>query len=75
MQIKIDNALAQIKGLMAGTMPPSTAPPAGGGGGRGGRGQTGAQNAAEARPQGSDGVDRAGGHAVAARPTPCSSTS
>ena len=55
-QIKIDNALAQIKGLMAGTLPPSTAPPAGGGGGRGGRGQTGAQDAAEARPQGSTAV-------------------
>jgi creatinine amidohydrolase len=51
LQIKIDNALAQIKGLMAGTLPPSTAPPAGGGG-RGGRGQTGAQNPAEGRPQG-----------------------
>jgi creatinine amidohydrolase len=49
-QIKIDNALAQIKGLMAGTLAPSTAPPPGGGGG--GRGQAAAQNAAEARPQG-----------------------
>ena len=49
LQIKIDNALAQIKGLMAGTLPPSTAPPAGGGGGRGGRGQ--AQAVAQA-PQG-----------------------
>ena len=29
-QIKIDNALAQIKGLMAGTLAPSTAPPPGG---------------------------------------------
>jgi creatinine amidohydrolase len=46
-QIKIDNALAQIKGLMAGTLAPSTAPPPGGG-----RGQAAAQNAAEARPQG-----------------------
>jgi len=56
-QIKIDNALAQIKGLMAGTLPPSTAPPAaaGGRGGRGGRGQ--AETTAEARPpQGSTAV-------------------
>jgi creatinine amidohydrolase len=52
LQIKIDNALAQIKGLMAGTSPPSTAPPAGGAGrgGRGGRGE--AQASAEARPPG-----------------------
>jgi creatinine amidohydrolase/Fe(II)-dependent formamide hydrolase-like protein len=28
-QIKIDNALTQIKGLLAGSVPPSTAPPAG----------------------------------------------
>jgi creatinine amidohydrolase/Fe(II)-dependent formamide hydrolase-like protein len=35
LQIKIDNALAQIRGLMAGTVQPSSAPPAGRGGGRG----------------------------------------
>ena len=36
LQIKIDNALAQIKGLMAGTLQPSAAPQQGGrGGGRG----------------------------------------
>jgi creatinine amidohydrolase/Fe(II)-dependent formamide hydrolase-like protein len=57
LQIKIDNALAQIKGLMAGTTPPSTepqrgAPAEGGGRGRGGRGQGAAQNTAQARPQG-----------------------
>jgi creatinine amidohydrolase/Fe(II)-dependent formamide hydrolase-like protein len=38
LQIKIDNALAQIKGLMAGTAQPSPEPQRGGGGGRGGRG-------------------------------------
>lgn len=36
LQIKIDNAVAQIKGLMSGTIQPSTAAPAGGGGRRGG---------------------------------------
>jgi creatinine amidohydrolase len=55
LQIKIDNALAQIKGLIAGTIQPSTAPQrgaeGGGGRGRGGRGQTG-QTAGQDRPQG-----------------------
>ncbi len=41
LQIHIDNALAQIKGVMAGTLQPSVVPPAGGGGGRGGRGDIG----------------------------------
>jgi creatinine amidohydrolase/Fe(II)-dependent formamide hydrolase-like protein len=57
LQIKIDNALAQIKGLMAGTGQPSAEPQRGatpeGGGGRAGRGGRGAaQTAAQARPQG-----------------------
>jgi creatinine amidohydrolase/Fe(II)-dependent formamide hydrolase-like protein len=34
-QIKIDNAVAQIKGLMAGTLQPAISAPGGGGGGRG----------------------------------------
>jgi creatinine amidohydrolase/Fe(II)-dependent formamide hydrolase-like protein len=52
LQIKIDNALAQIKGLMAGTLPPSTAPQGRGGDAEGrGRGRGGAQGAT-ARPQG-----------------------
>ena len=47
-QIKIDNAVAQIKGLMAGTIQPAPPPQAGaGGGGRGGgRGGRGGQAAA-----------------------------
>jgi creatinine amidohydrolase len=54
LQIKIDNALAQIKGLMAGTVPPSTAPQGRGGdadAGRRGRGRDAASDAA-ARPRG-----------------------
>jgi creatinine amidohydrolase/Fe(II)-dependent formamide hydrolase-like protein len=55
LQIKIDNALAQIRGLVAGTAQPSTLPQRGGGaeggGGRSGRGQT-AQNAAPDQRQG-----------------------
>jgi creatinine amidohydrolase len=45
LQIKIDNALKQIKGLMAGTLQPSEPAPAAGGGGRGGRGGAGGSNA------------------------------
>ena len=41
LQIKIDNALTQIKGLMAGTIQPVTAEPAGGGRGGAGRGGRG----------------------------------
>jgi creatinine amidohydrolase len=56
LQIKIDNALAQIKGLMTGTNQPSPGPQRGaapeGGGGRGGRGGRGGTQAAQARPQG-----------------------
>jgi creatinine amidohydrolase/Fe(II)-dependent formamide hydrolase-like protein len=58
LQIKIDNALAQIKGLMAGTGRPSADPERGAaeggpaGGGRGGRGRGGAQNAGPALPEG-----------------------
>jgi creatinine amidohydrolase len=55
LQIKIDNALAQIKGLMAGTGQPSPEPQRGAapeGGGRGGRGGRGGAQAAQARPQG-----------------------
>ncbi len=60
LQIKIDNALAQIKGVMAGTTRPSGTPQRGdaaeegagrGGRGRGGRGQGAPQNV-QARPQG-----------------------
>jgi creatinine amidohydrolase/Fe(II)-dependent formamide hydrolase-like protein len=60
LQIKIDNALAQIKGVMAGTTRPSGTPQRGdaaeegagrGGRGRGGRGQGAPQNI-QARPQG-----------------------
>jgi creatinine amidohydrolase/Fe(II)-dependent formamide hydrolase-like protein len=47
LQIKIDNAVTQIKGLMAGSLQPAAGAPAGGGGG--GRGGRGAQ-AAEAGP-------------------------
>jgi creatinine amidohydrolase/Fe(II)-dependent formamide hydrolase-like protein len=47
LQIKIDNALAQAKGLMAGTIQPTTdAPAAGGGRGRGGAGGPGGQRPA-----------------------------
>ena len=43
LQIKVDNAVAQIKGLMAGTLQPASVDqPAGGGGGGGGRGGAGA---------------------------------
>jgi creatinine amidohydrolase len=57
LQIKIDNALAQIRGLVAGTGQPSTLPQRGagadGGGGRGGRGRgQAAQNAAPDQRQG-----------------------
>jgi creatinine amidohydrolase len=41
LQIKIDNALAQIKAMTAGSMPPVPDVPGGGGGGRGGRGGRG----------------------------------
>jgi creatinine amidohydrolase len=46
LQIKIDNALAQIKGLMNGSIQPAAAAAEGGGGrgGRGGRGGAAAQN-------------------------------
>lgn len=54
LQIKIDNALAQIKGLIAGTIQPSAESPAGGGGGggggRGGRGNP-AADTAQAAPR------------------------
>ena len=53
LQIKIDNALAQIKGLMAGTMPPSDGAGrrvAAGRGGPAGQAADAAQNAAAARP-------------------------
>ncbi len=50
LQIKIDNALAQIKGLMGGTMQPATSEAPAGAGGRGGRGAGGP--AAAATPQG-----------------------
>jgi creatinine amidohydrolase len=58
LQIKIDNALAQIKSLTGGTAAPAAAPQRGaaaeeGGGGRGGRGGRGRGGAApEARPTG-----------------------
>jgi creatinine amidohydrolase len=58
LQIKIDNALAQIKALMAGAAPSSQEPQRGaadeGGGGRGGRGRggRGGGQAAEAGPPG-----------------------
>jgi creatinine amidohydrolase/Fe(II)-dependent formamide hydrolase-like protein len=47
LQIKVDNALAQIKGLMAGTLPPASAM-APDGGGRSGRGGGGGGQAAAA---------------------------
>jgi creatinine amidohydrolase/Fe(II)-dependent formamide hydrolase-like protein len=53
-QIKIDNAVAQIKGLMSGTLQPVGDQPAGGaggGGGRGGRGGPPAQNATAGPPR------------------------
>ena len=40
-QIKIDNALTQIRGLMAGTLPPAAEPERGAGAGRAGRGGRG----------------------------------
>lgn len=52
-QIKVDNAVAQIKGLMAGTLQPAEPPAArGGGAGRGGRGAggVGGVGGASARP-------------------------
>lgn len=51
-QIKIDNAVAQARGLMNGTVPPTTEMPAasGGGGARGGAGGGGPQPAGPARP-------------------------
>jgi creatinine amidohydrolase len=56
LQIKIDNALAQIRGLMAATSQPSALPQRGGGaegGGRGGRGRGEVgQNAGQNPPQG-----------------------
>lgn len=56
LQIKIDNALVQIKGLMAGTLEPSTIPQRGAGpegGGRGGRGRGGrGETAAQETPAG-----------------------
>jgi len=66
-QIKVDNALAQIKGLVAGTAQPAEAPQRGGaggeaaagggrggrqGGGRGGRGGQAAEGGAPATPPG-----------------------
>ena len=53
MQMKVDNALAQIKGLMAGTMQPATAaagPGGPGGGGGAGRGAAGAGTPEPAGP-------------------------
>jgi creatinine amidohydrolase len=52
LQIKIDNAIAQIKGLIAGTAQPSTEPQRGGGGGAGRGGRGAAQSAALARAEG-----------------------
>jgi creatinine amidohydrolase/Fe(II)-dependent formamide hydrolase-like protein len=53
LQIKINNALAQAKGLMAGTIAPVTDAPAGSGGGRGrgGAGGPGGQPAAQGPPR------------------------
>jgi creatinine amidohydrolase len=51
LQIKIDNALAQIEGLMAGTIQPASAQEAPDGSSRGGRGGPG-RNAAAQTPQG-----------------------
>jgi creatinine amidohydrolase/Fe(II)-dependent formamide hydrolase-like protein len=52
LQIKIDNALAQIKGLMAGTIQPVTEAAQGGGGGRrGGAGPGGAAGGGGGAPQ------------------------
>ncbi len=50
LQIKMDNALAQIKRMTSGAEPPVPAVPAGGGGGRGGPGAGGAPPAAAPRP-------------------------
>jgi creatinine amidohydrolase len=52
LQIKIDNAVKQIKGLMAGTIQPLTEAPPAGGGGRGGRGGAGAGANANLAPKG-----------------------
>jgi creatinine amidohydrolase/Fe(II)-dependent formamide hydrolase-like protein len=49
-QIKIDNAVQQAKGLMAGTMQPTTQMATGGGGGGAGRGGAGQRAAAPAGP-------------------------
>jgi creatinine amidohydrolase/Fe(II)-dependent formamide hydrolase-like protein len=53
LQIKIDNAIAQIKGLMAGTIQPAGEPERGAGGGRGGgRGGAGRGRGEPAQPAG-----------------------
>lgn len=53
LQIKIDNAVAQIKGVMSGKVPPMTEMPAAGGrGGRGGRGGGAGRGGATAAAQG-----------------------
>jgi creatinine amidohydrolase/Fe(II)-dependent formamide hydrolase-like protein len=53
LQIKIDNAIAQIRGLMAGTLEPAALSERGGGAGRGGRGGRGrgGQTAAQTGPR------------------------
>jgi creatinine amidohydrolase len=51
-QIKIDNAVAQAKGLMAGTIQPTTDAPAAGGGGRGRAGAGGPGGQRPAAPSG-----------------------
>ena len=82
LQIKIDNAVAQIKGLMAGTSTPAAVQrarrrrgrrraEARGGGGRGGRGN--ADRADHVRAD--DGYGAGEQDTDARRPTPCSSTS
>jgi creatinine amidohydrolase len=51
LQIKIDNAVTQIKGLMAGTLHPAAETPAAGGGGRGGRGPQATASVAAGPPR------------------------
>ena len=74
LQIKIDNALAQIKGLMAGTIQPTHAArqrrrwPGGGGGGRwGGRRRRAARRSARRAARADDG-NRAGRHSPSQAP-------
>src|SRR4029450_2536696 len=55
LQIKIDNALAQIKAMTAGAMPPVPELPGGGGGGGGGRGGGGAGPGGRGRGGGAGG--------------------